>query len=636
MTLFSSVNTALTGLQSMMTALQTTGHNIANANTPGFTRQRAELTAARPQTYGRHQIGRGTSVAAVRRIIDKSLEGRLRDAASNLATLGVRSDALSALEGLMGALSDSSLGASFDDFFESLHDFANNPEDASTRAQVLGNAQTLAGTLNYLDRRIKESRTQLNDDVRIAVSDINSKASEIASLNVQVTAAEKDGLGFETANDLRDRRDLLMRELSDLIKVSGVETATGQLNVLVGTTFLVFGEESYDIGLEETGEDGIVLADPVFAGISATLDIGGGRLQGLLESRDEILAGAGHDLDLLANATAYEFNRVQSTGQGLERFLDLTSLRSMGDPGVPVAIAGSVTALSTKDTLMDGALITLPGDPTGRTVRFLDGKNALETRRIIAFDSSTGTLFFDKPLAEPLALDTRYQITELPFPVENGSFQVVMTNETTGVQDTYTIDVDLDRLGADTTWSDIVADLDAVPNLDAFLTSDNRIRIRTASGDLRFSFANDTSGFLAASGLNALFTGDEAGGIAVNALLREHPEYLSGALSNNPGDNAGALAFAALRDVASVDGRTLEEFYQGMVGGMGVESRESQDRLENQSLVAQQLENQRERISGVNIDEEAVSMIQYQRSFQASARFIGVIDELLNTLINGI
>jgi flagellar hook-associated protein 1 FlgK len=636
MTLFGSVNTALSGLQSMMTALQTTGHNLGNAATPGYSRQRTELSAARPQTLPRFQAGRGVGVAAVRRVIDQSLEGRLRDAASRLSELGVRSETLQRVEGLMGALSESDLGAAFDQLFSSISDFVNHPEDASTRRQVLGNADTLARSFNELDRSLREFRQQLNGEVEIAVSDVNAKASEIAALNVQIVGAEKSGLAFETANDLRDRRDLLMRELSDLLQVSGVETAEGSLNVMVGTTFLVFGAESYEVGVEETAEDGTLLLNPVFAGISAALSIGGGRLQGLLESRDGLLADAARDLDLLANATAFEFNRVQSTGQGLQRFQDHTGLRSMPDPGVAIAIDGSVTARSTRDTLIDASLIGMATDPTGRTVRFLDGANALQSRRIIAFDAGSGTIFLDRPLGGELAIDTKYQIGELPFAVRNGSFKVVMTNETTGVQEEFSIDVDLDRIGADTTWSDIVADLDAIPNLDASLTSDNRIRIRSAAGDLRFAFAGDTSGFLAAAGLNAFFEGDEAGGIAVQEDLLDRPDFLSGAFSNQPGDNGGALAFLALRDVAAVDGRTMEEFYQGLVGELAVRTREAQDREENQALVAQQLENQRERVSGVNIDEEAVAMIQFQRSFQASARFIGVIDELLDTLVNGI
>jgi flagellar hook-associated protein 1 FlgK len=200
------------------------------------------------------------------------------------------------------------------------------------------------------------------------------------------------------------------------------------------------------------------------------------------------------------------------------------------------------------------------------------------------------------------------------------------------------ITVDLDKLApADTTFSGIVAQIDALANIAATLTSDNKIRLQSGSSDIRFSFAHDTSGFLAAAGLNAFFSGSTADDLAVNPSLAQNTKWLSGAQSNPTGDNANALAFIALRDLASIDGTTtFEDFFQGVAGDVGVQTAAFKGRFENQALLAQQLENQRERISGVNIDEEAVHMIQFQRAFQASARFIGVIDDLLDTLINGI
>jgi flagellar hook-associated protein 1 len=637
MTLFSSIGTALTGLQATMAALQTTGHNIANAATPGYSRQRAELVVARPQQFGRLQIGRGVNLAAVRRSVDASLEERLRDSASTLAGLGAESDTLRRLEDLLGALSDTDLAGQMDRLFGSLQDFSANPEDLSTRRQVLGSAETLAQSLNSLSQRVRESREQLNGDVRVAIDDINRFAAQIADLNVQIVATEKGGLGFGTANDLRDRRDLLLRELSDRVAITAVETSNGEVNVLAGSAFLVFGSERYEVSSAETAEDGVLRVTPVFASGNAELAIRGGRLRGLLDARDGVLADAGRDLDRLASSLAYEFNRVQSTGQGLERFADLTSLYSVPNLGAPLAVDSRSTATSTLDTLTDASLIGA-ADPTGRDLRIETGANAPDVRRIVAFDPATGTLFFDRPLRAPLAIGTRYQIRDLPFPVVNGGFQVLLTNEVTGVQESFQVDVDLDRLGADTTMSDLVAQLNALsPGLQASLTSDNRLRLRTTASELRVSFANDSSGFLAAAGLNAFFSGSRASDLALDPTLAGRPELLSGALSSSAGDNSGALAFAALRDVRAVLGeQTFEEFYQGVVGRLGVDSAEAQGRLENQALIAQQLENQRERISGVNIDEEAVNMIQYQRSFQASARFIGVIDELLDTLVNGI
>ncbi len=637
MTLLSSLNTALSGLQATMAALQTTGHNIANANTPGFARQRVELAPQRPADLPRFQIGRGVSLVGVRRDVDSALEARLRDAASALSTAGSRSQTLQRLEALFGALSGTDLGSQLDRLFRALQDLSLHPELGSARTQVLASAETLAQGLNFLDTRIREFRGQLNGEVRTTVDEINRRAGEVAGLNREIVAAERAGLDSGAANDLRDRRDLLLRELSDLLKVSAVETSGGDVNVLVGSAFLVFGGESFEIGTRESADDGVLRLLPVFADGQAPVALQGGKLQGLVESRDGVLGGAAREMDVLAHALAFEFNRVQSTGQGLARHADLTSLASVRDPALALSIEGRATAPSTLDTLTDSSLVGA-ADPTGREVQVLSGGNLLQTRRITGFDPATGTLFLERPLPEALAAGDRYQIKELPFPVVNGSFDLVVTNERTGLQESFTISVDLDGLGADETWQGVVAQLDAAsPGVSAALTGTNHIRLQSLSDDVTFSFARDTSGFLAAAGLGAFFAGSSASDLAVNPELERRPELLAAGRSNDPGDNTNALAFAALRDLAAVGGEfTFEEFYQSFVGGLGVEAAESAGRFETQAFVAQQLENQRERLSGVNIDEEAVHMIQFQRAFQASARFVGVIDDLLDTLINGI
>jgi flagellar hook-associated protein 1 len=636
MTLFSSLGTALSGLQATMAALQTTGHNIANANTPGFSRQRVDLQPARPLDLPRFQIGRGVTLAGIRRAVDQGVEQRLRDAQATLSDFGARSETLDRLEALFGALSGADLGAQLNELFAAIQDLSLHPENLSTRRAVLGNAATLSQSLNLLDRRIREFREQINGEVRTTVDGINRIVRELAEVNQQIVSAESAGLDHGSANDLRDRRGMLLRDLSTLIQVTAVETSNGDVNVLAGSAFLVFGSQSFDLETRSTTDGGVLVEIPVFSGQGTPVEVRGGKLQGLLRSRDEDLGRAGRDLDVLAHGLAFEFNRVQSTGQGLERFTELTSLRSVQDPSAELAIEGRATSVSTLETLTDASLVG-SADPTGRTVQILSGRNVLETRVITGFDPATGTLFLDRALPQSLESNDRYQIKELPFPVVNGSFDVVVTNEVTGVQQSFSVTIDLDRIGTDTTWNDVVAQLDAIPSLSAASTTDGRLRLRSASNELRFSFARDTSGFLAAAGLNAFFSGSTAGDLAVNDAVDARPQLLSGAQSGRPGDNSNVLAFAALRDLSVMDdGSTFEDFYRDLVAGLGVQAGEFKDRLDTQASLALQLENQREQVSGVNIDEEAVNMIEFQRAFQASARFIGVIDDLLNTLINAI
>jgi flagellar hook-associated protein 1 FlgK len=158
--------------------------------------------------------------------------------------------------------------------------------------------------------------------------------------------------------------------------------------------------------------------------------------------------------------------------------------------------------------------------------------------------------------------------------------------------------------------------------------ADGRRQIVSAMDNIRFSFRDDTSGFVGAMGLGGFFTGTTSSDIGLNAELRANPRLLAAATSNNPGDNTNSQRMLGIRNQAVVLGQsTLEDFYEGVVGSLGVRTAEFKDRLENTRLLNQQLENQRQRISGVNVDEEATNMIQHQRAFQATARFIAVVGD---------
>ncbi|MBI2898724.1 MAG: flagellar hook-associated protein FlgK [Planctomycetes bacterium] len=635
MVLLSSLNTALTGLNSAMAALQTTGHNIANASTPGYSRQRVEMEANRALDYGRFEIGRGVNLKRIQRLVDESLEGRLRDSTATLGNLSVQSENLQRIEALLDALSDSDLGTHLDNLFEAIQDWANDPDDVSARNGVLEAARTAADSFNYVSGQVRRQREQVNDEIVVTVGEINRLTDEIADLNRQVLLQENGGVDVGTANDLRDRRGLLARQLSDLIGVTTVETTTGEINVLAGSAYLVFGQQSYALTTSQKVVDGLLFDTPVFASGSANLTAAGGKLAGLIETRDNLTREFQQGLDQLAHELAFQFNRIQSTGQGLERFSLLTSRDGIPVSTVPIAIEGSVTSASTANTLMDSSLVGA-ASPVGRQFIVLGGRNVLEKRTITDFDPVNGTLFFDGDMPAPLAIGDRYQITELEFPVVNGSFQYVVTNEITGSQQKFTITVDLDRIGADTTLADVAAQLNAALPGSATILPDGKLRLQSPTNDVRLAFANDTSGFVAAIGLNTFFDGTDGESIRVNPDLLIKPSLLSAAKSNADGDNSNALEFAALRSKGVVSGASLEDFYQGLVGTLGTRTSEMKNRAENQQLVLQQLENQRERTSGVNVDEEAVKMLEFQRAFQASARFLAVVDTLLDTLINGL
>jgi flagellar hook-associated protein 1 FlgK len=158
MTLFTSLNTALSALQSQMAALQTTGHNIANANTPGYTRQRVDFETMPPQDMVFAQLGKGVRVGRISRIVDEVLNEHLRGGSSALGNLQVRNQALTRLEGFFNELTDGDISTAMDDFFNAMQDFSQNPQDTSVRTALINQGKILADGFNFLSEKIHVGR----------------------------------------------------------------------------------------------------------------------------------------------------------------------------------------------------------------------------------------------------------------------------------------------------------------------------------------------------------------------------------------------------------------------------------------------------------------------------------------------
>ena len=226
--------------------------------------------------------------------------------------------------------------------------------------------------------------------------------------------------------------------------------------------------------------------------------------------------------------------------------------------------------------------------------------------------------------------------TALPFTPAHGSFKVHVTDKTTGQRTTTTINVDLDGINpaSDTTLTSLVTDLDAVTGLSASITAGGQLRL-DADDDFTFGFSDDRAGALAALGVNSYFTGSDATDLAVDDAVAADPTRL--AVSQTPGasDNLNALAIAGLatQGMSGLGGLSLSSYWERHVETGALNLARAEQALEADSNVRSNLETQRESVSGVNVDEETINLMTYQRSYQASARFITVVDELMQTLL---
>jgi len=227
----------------------------------------------------------------------------------------------------------------------------------------------------------------------------------------------------------------------------------------------------------------------------------------------------------------------------------------------------------------------------------------------------------------------------LDFDVRNGSFNIVVI-AADGTESIHNIKLDLDGAGGDdTTLNGLAAlinnEFTGLGWIEAKVVG-RRLEMRSIAQGLEFTFDEDTSGVLSALGINTFFSGKDAFNIDINPVVEASPGFVAAARSSGPGDNSNIQSMADLRGqtVMRNGTSTFESFYEELIGALAAESAAVQDQYANQQILRDQAMNERDAISGVSIDEETINLMTYQRMFQATARYIAIVNDLLNTLIS--
>ncbi|MGW8256983.1 MAG: flagellar hook-associated protein FlgK [Thermoguttaceae bacterium] len=544
-------------------ALQVIGQNIANANTPGYVREEAVMKAAATQKLGGLLFGMGVQVEAIVQKVDKFLQERLRNAYVENADAQTLQDTYVQLEQLVGALDDNSLSTSLNNFFSSISDILNQPQDVSVRNLSVLQGQSLADNISNLAGQVEALRDSINDRIESMADDINRLTSTIADLNVRIASAEGSAVSKSVAGGLRDQRNAALQELATLIGTHNREQPNGSVTVYCGQDYLVSDGISREVEAVLNSSDGTPKTEILFAATSSKLDSTSGELGGLYASRDQVAQGFLDQLNNFTGALVFEFNKIFSSGQGLSGFSSLTSANSADDSSVSLADAG------------------------------------------------------------------------LPFTPQDGSFQVLVRNKSTALTSTTDVTVDLDGKGRDTTLDDLATALNNIDGISAQITYDGKLEIISDSGDSEFSFANDTSGTLAALGLNIFFTGSTVDNIGVSTELKADPGKFAASDNGIGAGTDNALLLANFRDQSldSQNGQSLDMLYQNLVSSTAQNSANAQSAADAAQAFQSTIEGQNLAVSGVNLDEEAVQMIAYQRAYQASAKFIGVVSQLFEILV---
>ncbi|HEY3242053.1 MAG TPA: flagellar hook-associated protein FlgK [Phycisphaerae bacterium] len=551
-------------------ALQIVGNNVANAANPDYTRQTAGLTALEGTSLpGGLQPGAGVALTQLKRNLDEALEGRLRDALGNRESLTTQQSNLARLESLFNDVGGQGVGAQITDFFNKFSDVQNQPSDRGIRAVAIASGTGLAASLTRLRNDLIALGNDADSQIGVLVKQADQTAGQIADLNARILAAEAGGQG--PASALRDQRDALLRDLSQLADVTVRTQSDGTINVYLGNEPLVLGGTSRGLTTKTTSDGQFTRTSILFADTGSQVVPRSGRLAGLMATRDQQAFARIEAVDRLARAIINDVNRIHADGQGLIGFSSLTGTYAVDDPTASLSSAG------------------------------------------------------------------------LPFAPTSGSFFIAVTNQATGLTRAYQINVDLDGTAPDTTLASLASDINTnVTGITATVTAGNRLSLTAADG-LTFSFGNDgvtarsdTSGVLAALGLNTCFDGSSAADIRVNPALQQDPARLAAARVNFAGDGTNAGRLAGLANAAStlLSGSSISEGYQAITNDVAVTSGAAREAADASDTALSALQAQKESISGVSLDEEAINLLKYERAFQGAARYVTTVDRTLNELMS--
>lgn len=383
------MNAAVLGLLANQRALDVASHNVANANTPGYSRQRIDMVPTNPQGAGgfhsRWQgpgnVGTGVTVDQIKRVRDQFIDRQVREESSPLGEAHVTLDTMTQIEDIFGEPSESSLGSLMTRYWDAWHSLSNNPENMAVRTNLREVGVQLASVFQTLHGKLTNLRQDVNDRIATAVNDVNSTTRQIADLNREIAAVLASG---QNPNDLQDQRDLLLEGLSEKIDIHVVEVpSTGALNVYIGGQPLVANDKSFDLAAVPRLLNGFFEVEYPQTGDTAAIT--GGSLKALLDARNVTLSdvnagGFIYELNQLAQGVMASVNAAHSTGFGLDgttglNFFVGTDASDMEvEPAIALVSDGTILIAAAAND--PGSLAGGPGD-NGNALKIAQLRNQL-------------------------------------------------------------------------------------------------------------------------------------------------------------------------------------------------------------------------------------------------------------------
>lgn len=635
---------SISALNAAQTGLATTEHNIANANTTGYSRQVAVASTRQAQATGSGFIGQGVDITSVKRIYDEFLSNQVVREQGQAAHL---SSYYSQIQQINNMLADPNAGLSpaLQDFFSAVNGVSNAPEAAATRQTMLSSAQSLASRFQSMNQRMIDINDSINGQITASVASINSYAQQIATLNLNIVVAQASS-GGRPPNDLLDQRDQLIAELNQEVKTSVVKQDDGSLNVSVGSgQLLVVSGQAYSLQTVQS------LSDPTKLEVAAGAAGGtvirlqqsafqGGKLGGMITFRSESLDPAQNSLGLVAMGLAGTFNQQHQLGQDLYGVLGAdffvqpvpavsSYTNNTGNAAVGASVSSYAALTGSDYTLMfngaAGYTLTRLSDNTATSYAALPQTVDGLTISVTSGAPNAGDTFLIRPTKNGAA----HIAVAFTDPSRIAAAAPLRTNATLT-----NIGTGMISLGTVNAPPPGTAD-PAHPLTDLNLQQAVSI---TFTSPTTFNVTGTGAGLPAVgvpytAGDDITYNGWT---VQITGVPRAGDSFTVGPNNNAPTDNRNVLLLAALQNQKTLSGGTVN--YQGaysqLVSQVGNKTRElqvastAQDTMVAQTIQAQQA------VSGVNLDEEAANLLRYQRAYQAAGKAMQIANTLFDTLLS--
>ncbi len=669
----------ISGLHAAQSALDIVGNNLANAATEGYHRQRAELRPRTEVYTGGHYIGQGVEMDGVRRSVDKLLDKEIAIQEAAIKQLEKELEALTTMEAGFAELSTSGLSTAMDEFFNAMHTLAANPNDVNMQALVSSGAESLCNLMRNLGAVVSELEDVALTEAQSSIDDVNILAEQIAELNEKISSLTVRG---HDVSNMLDQRDQLITEMSRLIGIQTYEKDDNVVDIVVGDVTVVLGSRTtaLEVGLVTNGSHQDLGVSARGQSIYNT-EVSGGRIGGLVSLRNELIREVSTKLDTLALTLIQEVNHLHVQGVGtdgsFERLTGWTMTQTDVDRMVPPVTDGTlfirvtdaagnitrhaVTVTTAGSTLSSVAadIAAIPGLNLNTGVN--SGRLQIVANPGYTFDFIPGALaspsgYPGGPLAGAGAgadqAPPNIRITGAYTGATNQTYTCTVSTLPPG--STFALGEGrmelavVDGNGVTVAQLNLGQGYKAGADVDGILPFDSGLSLSFGANGPSPGYLNDgeqfeiqalansdTSGFLAAVGINTFFSGIDATSIAVAETIRQNGGRIAISRSVQQDDSANALAIAQIGDTAlsALNGMDPKAYYRDLATDVGNEIAVKKVQQKNAQGIWRNLIERRSEVSGVDMNNEAAQMLIFERMFQAMAKYINSVTKSMDTVM---